>query len=376
MRSTATEGRRIDRRALLRGAAAIAFGAVLGPRASGAATRLLVSTARLPDGRFGLVAVEPDGAVRFATPLPGRGHEPVVAAGRGEVVVMARRPGRFLAVVALADGNLRRTLSAPAGRHFYGHAVFGPDHRLLYTTENDYDGGRGVIGVWDAAAGYARVGELDAHGIGPHDLALGADGRTLAIANGGLLTHPDFGRAKLNLASMQPCLSVIDRRTGALLRRLVLPQELHQLGIRHLCIARDGSVGFGMQYEGPQSDTVPLAGTWAVDGTVVLLPLPDATPAETRNYVGDVAVDATGRYLAASFPRGGKVGVWDLPAGRCLGLVPAFDACGLAAESGTSRLWISDGAGEIGPVDPGRSLARSVVTPIAGLAFDNHFARI
>src|SRR3546814_9139282 len=45
---------------------------------------------------FAVVAVEPDGTVRFATPLPDRGHEPVVAKRRGEVVVMARRPGRFL----------------------------------------------------------------------------------------------------------------------------------------------------------------------------------------------------------------------------------------------------------------------------------------
>src|SRR3546814_20493551 len=86
---------------------------------------------------------------------------------------------------------MRRQLGAPDGRHFYGHAVFDRAERLLYTTENDYEAGRGVIGVWDADAGYARAGELDAHGIGPHDLALGPDGRSLVIANGGLLTHPD-----------------------------------------------------------------------------------------------------------------------------------------------------------------------------------------
>src|SRR5690606_32171505 len=129
------------------------------PGGAKAATRLLVSTARLPDRRFAVVAVEPDGTVRFATPLPDRGHEPVVATRRGEVVVMARRPGRFLAVVDLADGGMRRQLSAPDGRHFYGHAVFDRGERLLYTTENDYEAGRGVIGVWDADSGYARAGE-------------------------------------------------------------------------------------------------------------------------------------------------------------------------------------------------------------------------
>ncbi|HEY9567326.1 MAG TPA: DUF1513 domain-containing protein, partial [Thalassobaculum sp.] len=96
----------------------------------------------------------------------------------------------------------------------------------------------------------------------------------------------------------------------------------------------------------------------------------------TRNYVGDLAIDATGRYLAASFPRGNRVGVWDLRTRAPVGLVVAPDACGLQVEDGTTNLWISDGAGEIGPLDPGRSLRRSTVTPIPGLAFDNHFARI
>ena len=138
MRSTATDATAIGRRALLWGAAA-GFGLTLAPGLARARTRLLVSTARLPDGRFGVVALEPDGTPRFATALPGRGHEPVVARSRGEIVVMARRPGRFLAVVGLADGAVRRSLSAPDGRHFYGHAVFDAAGRLLYTTENDYE---------------------------------------------------------------------------------------------------------------------------------------------------------------------------------------------------------------------------------------------
>jgi len=375
MHSTATDPAMIGRRALLWGAA-VGFGLALLPGAVRAEPRLLVSTARLPDGRYALVALEPRETLRFATPLPGRGHEPVVARSRGEVVVMARRPGRFLAVIGLADGAMRHDLEAPEGRHFYGHAVFDTSERLLYTTENDYHGGRGVIGVWDAAGGYARVGEIDAHGIGPHDLALGHDGRSLVIANGGLLTHPDYGRAKLNLSTMQPSLVVVDPTTGEAPRRLVLPRQLHQLGIRHLAVASDGSIGFGMQYEGPLDHAVPLAGIWAPDGTVTLLPQDAAPPAVTRNYVGDLAIDATGRYLAASFPRGGGVGVWDLRSNRAVGLVRATDACGLASEAGTDQLWISDGTGAIGPLDAGRSLVRDTVVPVPGLSFDNHFARI
>src|SRR3546814_1090826 len=97
MRSMVTEPT-IGRRALLWGAA-FAFGSALLPGRAQATTRLLVSTARLPDRRFAVVAVEPDGTVRFATPLPDRGHEPVVATRPGEVGVMARRPGDRKSVV-------------------------------------------------------------------------------------------------------------------------------------------------------------------------------------------------------------------------------------------------------------------------------------
>ena len=39
------------------------------------------------------------------------------------------------------------------------------------------------------------------------------------------------------------------------------------------------------------------------------------------------------------------------------------------------RLWISDGTGAVGPIDPALSLLRPTVTPVSGLAFDNHLAR-
>ena len=53
MRSTV-----IDRRALLWGAV-LGFGLALTPRLAQANTQLLVSTARLPDRRFAVVAIEP-----------------------------------------------------------------------------------------------------------------------------------------------------------------------------------------------------------------------------------------------------------------------------------------------------------------------------
>ena len=84
--------------------------------------------------------------------------------------------------------------------------MFSPDGALLYATENDFDNAAGMVGIYDARAVSSAIGEFPTHGVGPHELLLLDDGATLAIANGGIETHPDFGRAKLNIATMKPSL--------------------------------------------------------------------------------------------------------------------------------------------------------------------------
>jgi hypothetical protein len=54
-----------------------------------------------------------------------------------------------------------------------------------------------VLGVRDATDGYRQIGELASFGVGPHELVLMPDGATLAVANGGIRTHPGRDRAKL-----------------------------------------------------------------------------------------------------------------------------------------------------------------------------------
>ena len=82
-----------------------------------------------------------------------------------------------------------------------------------------------MIGVYDATDGFRRIGEFPTHGVGPHELLLLDDGRTLAIANGGIETHPDFGRAKLNIATMKPSFVFVDRITGDLIEKHELPPD-------------------------------------------------------------------------------------------------------------------------------------------------------
>ena len=134
----------------------------------------------------------------FATALPARGHDVALNARRREVAVFARRPGNWFTVIDSGTGIPRHTIHAPEGRHFYGHGVFSGDGRFLYATENNMASGDGSSASMPRLTAIARIGEFASGGIGPHDLVLMPDGRSLAVANGGLRTHPDTGRETLN----------------------------------------------------------------------------------------------------------------------------------------------------------------------------------
>ena len=313
------------------------------------------------------------GASFFDLPLPGRGHSFAVRPGGREAVHFARRPGRFALVVNLAQGAIVRGLETPPERHFYGHGVFSRDGRLLYATENDFVGERGVIGVYDAARDCRRVGEIPSHGVGPHEIALLSDGETLVVANGGIATHPDLPRVKLNLPTMAPSLCYIDRRDGTLLRESRLEPALHQLSIRHLAAAPDDTVAVAMQYEGPQHDRVPLVALHHGSGRLRLLQAPPAVLRTMKNYCGSVCFDASGRTIAVTAPRGGLVTLWDAGAGRYLSSADVADGCGVAPGAGPGEFLASSGQGGVVVIDAHSGTSRPLaVGGLEAARWDNH----
>ena len=314
-----------------------------------------------------------DGASLFDLPLPGRGHSFAVRPGEREAVHFARRPGRFALVVNLAQGAIVRGLETPPERHFYGHGVFSRDGRLLYATENDFDGERGVIGVYDAARAYRRVGELPSHGVGPHEIALLSDGATLVVANGGIATHPDLPRVKLNLPAMAPSLCFADRRSGALQRELRLDPALHRLSIRHLAVSPDDTVAVAMQYEGPQHDRVPLVALQRGEGPLRLVEGPRNVLRAMRNYCGSVCFDASGRTIAVTAPRGNLVTFWDAGAGRYLSSADVADGCGVAPGAGPAEFLASSGQGGVVVIDAHSGTSRPLaVGGLEAARWDNH----
>ena len=371
----------IERRAVLRLLAGGVVGSFLplssSVEAAASGARLYLSARADAGGGYRVSGFSADGARFLDLPLPGRGHSFAVRSGRRTAVHFSRRPGHIALVLDLERGAVTRRLETPADRHFYGHGVFSNDGRLLYATENDFGGGRGVIGVYDATNDYGRIGELESHGIGPHDIRLLSDGETLVVANGGIATRPDLPRVKLNLPTMAPSLCLVDRHAGTLLQERRLDPALHQLSIRHLAVSPEDTVAVAMQYEGPAGDLVPLVALWRSNEGLRLLQGPAVVLRAMKHYCGSVCFDPSGRTIAVSAPRGGLVTFWDVSAGRYLSSTRVPDSCGVAPGAHPGEFLASSGQGGVVIID-----ARSGATgPLAidGLEtarWDNHLVPV
>lgn len=204
---------------------------------------------RTPAGGYALAVFSEDGEILYQTPLPDRGHAIAFDHNSMQLLSFARRPENFAVLVDLTGAREPVVFTSPEGRHFYGHGVFSPDGQLAYAPENDFENVRGVIGVYDlTGAQPARIGEFDSFGVGPHDLLLSPDGTQLVVANGGIETHPDKGREKLNLDSMKPSVSFISTANGDFLGMQTLGANLHQLSLRHMSYDGNGDVWVGGQF--------------------------------------------------------------------------------------------------------------------------------
>ena len=283
-------------------------------------------------------------------PLPARGHSFAVHPYRQTFVCFARRPGRFGLVVDVDQDLASSFLAIPAQRHFFGHGVFSIDGKFLYASENDFESQRGVIGIYSVDDHFSRIGEFDSYGIGPHDIRILSDDRTLVVANGGIMTHPAYPRTKLNLPTMTPSLCLVDRVSGELVQKLELDPTLHQLSIRHLAINQDDVVVVAMQYEGYRGDLVPLVVVYdprQSNNQLMPLSAPSDSLRAMKQYCGSVCFDSEGRNIAVSAPRGNVVAFWNIDTKRFITSIPISECSAVAPTNTAGEFVAATGDGEV-----------------------------
>jgi len=320
-----------------------------------------------PDGGFSLHGLRGDGSEAFRIPLPARGHAGCGHPTEALAMAFARRPGAYALAIDCARGTVRHRLAPPEGRHFNGHGAFLAGGAVLATSEQDAATSEGLIGLWDAEAGFRRMGEVPTGGIGPHDLKLLPGGRVI-VANGGIATDPT-DRTKLNLPTMRPNLAMLDPLGDGVPEVTELEPDLHRASIRHLALRADAAVAFAMQWEGDPEVLVPLLGLLAPDGTVTLAEAPEGEARLMQGYAGSIAWNGAGTEAAITSPKGGRAQRFD-GAGRYLGSVTRSEVCGVAPLG--QGILLSDGLGGLLAVEDGvaRPLGRAEV------AWDNHLVAI
>ncbi|ARS50105.1 lipoprotein [Ectopseudomonas mendocina] len=329
---------------------------------------LLLSARDDGEGRHYAVGYRLSGERAFATQVNERCHDVVPHPSLPLALFVGRRPSTESYLIDTRDGRLLQTLHSAADRHFNGHAVFHHGGAWLYATENDTrEPGRGVLGVYRLdGQQLTRDGEHATHGVGPHQLLWMPDGETLVVANGGIRTEAE-SRVEMNLDAMEASL-VLMRRDGSLISQERLAEQRNS--IRHLAVARDGTVVSGQQYMGEPLDQVPLLAIKRPGQPYQHFPLGEAQRAAMNQYTASVAIHDELRLLALTAPRGNRFFIWDLDSAQVRLDVPLPDCAGVGAvadgfvvTSGQGRCRLYDCRGQ-------RIVAKALELP-AGL-WDNH----
>ncbi|MFT4918685.1 MAG: hypothetical protein ACI8RU_001302 [Zhongshania aliphaticivorans] len=299
-----------------------------------------------------------------------RGHDSLYHRQRRELVFFSRRPGREMYIVDSKHGGLLHTISSENGYHYYGHGCLSADGRYLYTTENHIAGdGAGSIGVYDCQQDYQCVGHMDCDGIGPHELALMPDGKTLAIAIGGIKTLPASGRKTLNPDTMTPALHYLDIASGQVVERHAAPH--FQLSLRHLDVSSSGQVIIGAQFQGSLPSRLPLVYSHQRGGALTAMSYGELPLQFKQDYIASISIDTQGIHAVTSCPRDNLVCLWDLRSLQLQGVYPLRDSAGAIYDAAYQQFILSNGNGQLMALKP----EQAKLIPLAyapGTHWDNH----
>ncbi|MBF7072196.1 DUF1513 domain-containing protein [Glaciecola sp. MH2013] len=333
--------------------------------------RWFASVVKEIDGSYSVAAVDVLGNIISKVALPQRAHDVLEMPHKpGHVLVFARRPDRFAMEIDLASGQIVKRFSSQADTHFYGHGVLSKNGDYLFTTENRYDFKQGLIVVRNTST-FEVEGRFDSHGIGPHELVFMPDNNTLALANGGIETHPDYPRIKLNLDSMQSNLSYINSQTGAL-EHQVLPKD-PQLSLRHLDVNPQGRVVVGAQYQGKRGKIQALVFSHHMhDKELMPMQASNTQWQQMQQYTASVVCHQNQAYVTC--PRGNSLFIFDLVKNKALAQITQKDVAGLVKTG--SGIASSNGLGQISLLKGRASAPAYKELNFPSLKFDNHMTSI
>ena len=302
-------------------------------------------------GSYGLGVINQEKSLSIDSQFRGHGlcQNPKL---QHQVVMFSRRPGTTGLVLNINTMKTEQTFECEANHHMHGHGCFSHDGLFLFTAESNYKTGQGIISVRDCK-NFNVIKRISSYGIGPHEIALMPDKKTLVIANGGLLTHPDSVREILNLDTMSSNLSLVNWHTGELVKQFTAPEK--KASIRHLDVASDGTIAFAMQVQRgaiTHDNLVPLAAiVKPQDNDISLLSIPAPVHLKLHDYIGSIRINKESNTLAMTSPKGDTALFYDLNSTELKGTHTFHDVCGLTISSDQKHYVLSNSAGKIRHID-------------------------
>ncbi|MEI6895403.1 MAG: DUF1513 domain-containing protein [Colwellia sp.] len=331
----------------------------------------LVSCGSDNQGNFFVAAIDLQGQLVSKIALPARGHDVIAIKSKpGHALVFARRPGRYVLEVDFTRGEVVSRIAVSEGQRFYGHGVLIQNDTVLLTTENNYEKGNGLIVLRDRAS-QQIIEQYDSGGIGPHQLMIMPNSleKQLVIANGGIQTHPEQHRKKLNIDVMQPNLTYMSLADGQIDGKFEL--ENKQLSIRHLAVSSAGKVVAGLQYQGAATDEVPLAISHHGEAQLSLLKADNKTWRSMKHYTASVCINSQNNTVAITCPKANLLTYWRLDSDEFIASYKLKDGAGLTKVAGS--FIASTGRGQLisqqSPLKPYQLKA-----DFKALRWDNHMA--
>lgn len=325
---------------------------------------------------FGAAWVDASGRA-LSLPVGFRGHEVVQHPLRPErALVVARRPGRHMAEVDLVDQRVVRTIECAKAHEQGGHACFSADGKVVFSAESNYERGEGRIVVRDADD-YRQLDEYASHGVGPHELVLLPDGKTLVVANGGLLTHPDSADEVLNLDTMRSRLSFVASTSGDLLDEYGVAES--KASIRHLDVSAQGEITVAIQMQRDavtHEELAPLAAVFDPEQGLQVLEAPETLLWQCADYMGSTRINAASGIAGYTSPRGNIALFWALETREFVGYHRFQDVCGIAVSLDESEFVLSNSSGQIRRLDAFTLAAVAEDLELPGFAWDNHLRAI
>lgn len=332
-----------------------------------------VSAAKDQQG-FAVFGMDTEQNIQWRFALPERAHAATLSPDGSSVIITGRRPSTQAWLLETATGKMIRHINSKPNRHFFGHTVFDPTGRYIYSTENNTQTFDGLVVVRDLYKDAKVVNEFLSGGIGPHELLFMPDNKTLAVANGGIKTSAG-SREKLNLDTMQPNLAYVDAQTGQIIH--TIKPAHHHMSVRHMAVRQDGLVGIGVQFQGDKTQNIPLILTHQI-GQEAFTPvsIPENDWLIFNQYIGSVAINNTTNQLCATSPRGNCVAVVDLGSEDRISYIHHLpDGCGVVAtQDAHYPFTLSDGFGQTSMYSVSHIQRQKI--PHEGIKWDNHMTGV